>query len=705
MSGTSIYDIEVPDELKQLEHIDILLQNITEESFEETFNYLINYITDNVYLYDVFCRLTFFSKIRLKNFGFYLRLFDRIDKLFPNFKHLFQQTRISASKYLNLLTNSQDTENFIPELSYAPKTAEYIIKYDLFEEFGDYLNKNDVNDIELKISIDDYFYPMVVKAPTFAALYGSINIFKFLLINNVEINQNAAYFAALNGNYEIMHILHQNNYDMSLVLIAAVHSHRDDIYEWASTKLQCMEPDLFTAYHSYNIRAFFHLYHTLTRNFQVSMMYSFDLFKYLIEKCNFPLKKLNNTECAYFCNSPMAIKYLFDYTKKTPVPEIELLGVDFPYDICLPALREFFKNLDRVQIQILGSVFEAAVFTDQIETVKTFLEFGFDLNALDLESFIIMTKSVEMEKFLIDNDLKIDILHAINYCDIQTIAYMIEKGVDINKPSEYIVYEKRSNIIIQKYDISFMFPELVLKTEVPNHFLTYPKFNSFTPYITTVPRSPVQVITNMPLHFAVCCNRFDVVKLLIESGADVNSIDYKYRTPLFYCIDMEIKKLLISKGAKIDEKDPRFIFYSIQVDKMSPNTCQRDISWIHTILYENLIMESKRIALIKGKNKASNEEIYEALFAFSSKYAKNVLKKSSPRDTQNSYYNSLFKNYENETFEFTNDAKSVFYTICNSSHRMTFVEFDEIRNYFKLSNSYYESENSDHEYYNDDSNQ
>ena len=35
-----------------------------------------------------------------------------------------------------------------------------------------------------------------------------------------------------------------------------------------------------------------------------------------------------------------------------------------------------------------------------------------------------------------------------------------------------------------------------------------------------------------PLHDAVCCGRQEVVRILLERGAEVNEIDYKNMTPL-----------------------------------------------------------------------------------------------------------------------------------------------------------------------------
>ena len=35
-----------------------------------------------------------------------------------------------------------------------------------------------------------------------------------------------------------------------------------------------------------------------------------------------------------------------------------------------------------------------------------------------------------------------------------------------------------------------------------------------------------------PLHDAVCCGRQEIVRILLERGANVNELDYKNMTPL-----------------------------------------------------------------------------------------------------------------------------------------------------------------------------
>jgi len=67
------------------------------------------------------------------------------------------------------------------------------------------------------------------------------------------------------------------------------------------------------------------------------------------------------------------------------------------------------------------------------------------------------------------------------------------------------------------------------------------------------------------LHRAVLANQMDVVRLLIERGADVNELDSYARNPLHLASDSgneEMVTYLLSSGIKLKHKD-QFSRYSL----------------------------------------------------------------------------------------------------------------------------------------------
>jgi ankyrin repeat protein len=60
------------------------------------------------------------------------------------------------------------------------------------------------------------------------------------------------------------------------------------------------------------------------------------------------------------------------------------------------------------------------------------------------------------------------------------------------------------------------------------------------------------------LHCAVFWDRYDIARLLIEAGADVNALTDKKSTPLHAAVrlsNVNVARLLLEKGAKPDVRD------------------------------------------------------------------------------------------------------------------------------------------------------
>ena len=117
-----------------------------------------------------------------------------------------------------------------------------------------------------------------------AALYNSINIFKFLLLNHENINEETADCAVAGGNYEIVHIIEQHGINIvSSIQFSVIYKH-NDIYDWLSDRVDSLNSFDFDTYlTSYNYQVLF----------QQSLMGRINKtnvpFKYLISSLNYEL--------------------------------------------------------------------------------------------------------------------------------------------------------------------------------------------------------------------------------------------------------------------------------------------------------------------------------------------------------------------------------------------------------------------------------
>ena len=70
----------------------------------------------------------------------------------------------------------------------------------------------------------------------YAAAYGSLKCFKYLLLNNNDINDETLELAIYGGNIEIIKIVYQknefHNNEKQNDIIFAIRKHKNDLFDW-----------------------------------------------------------------------------------------------------------------------------------------------------------------------------------------------------------------------------------------------------------------------------------------------------------------------------------------------------------------------------------------------------------------------------------------------------------------------------------------
>ena len=117
------------------------------------------------------------------------------------------------------------------------KGEEFYIPYTFF---SDSFNQNHhINRIEL------------------AALFGSIKCFKYLMMNEDEINENTCKFAIAGGDKEIVHLCEQKGLKFEDCLIVSSLFHRFELFEWLNMHFNYKEIPLSIFFWCYNEPLFY----------------------------------------------------------------------------------------------------------------------------------------------------------------------------------------------------------------------------------------------------------------------------------------------------------------------------------------------------------------------------------------------------------------------------------------------------------------
>ncbi len=182
-----------------------------------------------------------------------------------------------------------------------------------------------------------------------------------------------------------------------------------------------------------------------------------------------------------------------------------------------------------------------AVMHDNLEAVKYLMENGAKINLLssDKENTICFCKSSEMFNYLIAFNPDLNVPNADDITLLHSYAL-----VGLLEPIKYLVEEKNFDINAQDRSggTSLLYAVQFKQFEIAE-------------YLLSKGAKQIQGWGVYPVHDAVVNSDFEMLKLLVKYGADINVKDEEGNTPLYFAKifadeNAEILEYLVSLGAK-----------------------------------------------------------------------------------------------------------------------------------------------------------
>lgn len=176
--------------------------------------------------------------IRPKRTNFYLSvIFSIRDQIFQQFPLINCYHHPILSKFFDEMRLHKAYDENRQYLFLGIETHQELLQFiidDNLGEFQDFLSKTNT-DINLTIQVDTLFiYQSMASLLELASLFGSVRIFKFLLLREATITSSLPYFVLAGGNYELIHICESQNIQLTAIdaVSYAIQYWHNDIVEY-----------------------------------------------------------------------------------------------------------------------------------------------------------------------------------------------------------------------------------------------------------------------------------------------------------------------------------------------------------------------------------------------------------------------------------------------------------------------------------------
>ena len=367
-----------------------------------------------------------------------------------------------------------------------------------------------------------------------SAFLGSLNCFKYLLMNGETINEDLCTFAVSGGSLEIVHLCEQHGMKFTRCIYTSVEYHRNDIFQWIRTHFDCGAHLLHTCieYDNYSL-----LYDLVENGYDVNE----NLFNH------YPLAS------AAFYDSVGIISYLIDIGC-----DINAKGIEGETALILATKTNNINSLEllihkRCDINIKDNkgitALHYAAQKGFSEAVEILLNNGADLNVKD-------------------NNGCTPLFYAMLNHHYDIAKLLISKGVDLN------IKDNKGNALIHNEIELLDLKMCVLLVESGCAINVKDNCNGYSPLHIAVKKNFIKMVSilvkkgceidakdnkgNTPLHIAVISCNFQASKILIDNGCDVRIKNMRNDTPLILAIkngSYDIIDLLLKEGLDVNEKD------------------------------------------------------------------------------------------------------------------------------------------------------
>ena len=244
----------VPADLMQLSQLEDYIFNVEYDNIEECKKYI-----DDI-PYKTVMRLIEHVATYVRPFHFnvlgdiYRQVFPPREKIHshsPFIHYLFNKGIIKKENLLRSFTGISN--NFISDMNIKPDTC---WSYAQSDDFRGLVSSSIYTDLTKQ---KNTLLKQRITLLDFSAFCGSVNSFKYLMLNGCEITDDTVDFSIKGGNESIIELIEQKGFEFNNKLHTAIKAHNNQIVEWLITNFTCELITLPYCISNWNIQCFFYL--------------------------------------------------------------------------------------------------------------------------------------------------------------------------------------------------------------------------------------------------------------------------------------------------------------------------------------------------------------------------------------------------------------------------------------------------------------